>query len=219
MWILGGAALLLAIFGDISCEIAGGRSAFILEPDSIRNNYLKAETSLWEEVVNNKNMHQNDKLREFYLRNSKFINSQLKSYIDIEDLKSLIDRFELTRLHVEVVNIHRIFTSFSQHVNREAKYIDKGNFNEEVSLDLIEHVLNDQSFPLREVFERLNQIIVQDKLFLDTVTNKLKEFCDMHRSPHQVMYQLYDAIVTLQLKAYAMIQSSFMLSNIYDKGE
>lgn len=180
---------------------------------------MKIETSLWEEVVNNKNLNRDDKLKEFYLRINKFINSQLKNNIDIDDLKSLIDRFELTRFHVEVVNIHRIFVSFTQHINREVKYVEKGSFNEEVSLDLIEHVLNDQSFPLKDVFERLNQIIVQDKLFLDTVTTKLREFCDMHRSPHQVMYQLYDAIVTLQLKAYAMIQSSFMLLNIYEKGE
>lgn len=210
--------IVLTILGNISCN-GGGRSAYILEPDSIRNNYLKTETSLWEEIVNNKHLSRDEKLKEFYLRNNKFINSQLKNNIDIEDLKLLIERFELTRFHVEVVNVHRIFLSFTQHINREAKYIEKGNFNEEVSLDLIEHVLKDQNFPLKDVFERLNHIIVQEKLFLNSVTMKLKEFCDMHRSPHQIIYQLYDAITTLQLKAYAMIQSSFMLLNIYEKGE
>jgi hypothetical protein len=216
MWISIFTLALLATISSVSCDF---RNTYILEPDSIRNSYLKNEKYLWNEVVVDKKLSRDEKLKEFYVTNNKFVTSLIKNHIDFEDLKKTIERFELTHFHVDVVNIHRIFVSFSQHLNREIKYIEKGTFNEEVSLDLIEHVLNDPTFPLKEVFERLNQIIVQEKIFLGSVSNKLKDFCDLHRSVHQIIYQLYDAIVTLQLQAYMMIQSSFMLLNIYEKGE
>lgn len=216
MWISIFAGCLLVFAGSVSGDF---RNVYILEPDSIRNTYLKTEKSMWDGVVNEKSLSRDEKLKEFYIQNNKFVTSLLKNHIDFEDLKKTIDRFELTHFHVDIVNIHRIFVSFSQHLNRETKYIEKGTFNEEVSLDLIEHVLNDPDFPLKEVFERLHQIIVQEKIFLGSVSSKLKDFCDLHRSVHQVVYQLYDAIVTLQLQAYMMIQSSFMLLNIYEKGE
>lgn len=217
MWILGASAVLLAVF-ELSVPF-NAISACTLESDFIRKEYLKAETLLWEEIVNNKNMKRNDKLRKFYSHNQKFINSNINNTIDLSDLISTIRRFDLSPLHIEVINVHQMFVLFEQHINREADLSAESHFNEKDGMVLVEHILNDQNFPLKVSFEQLNQILLRDKLFIDRVIVKLKESCDIHRSAHQVMHQLYNAVGILQLKVYLMIQSSFMLLNIYEKGE
>lgn len=153
----------------------------ILESDVIRNTYLRIEKYLWD-VVHDPTKSQNDKLKEIFVEHNKFVTSYLQGQIEMEELKRMIETNGWKQLQSEFINVHRMFVSFVQHLNRETKFIDKGGFNEDVSLDLVEHVLDDSHWPLKETLANLHRIIVDDKLFLDEITVSvcewiLREFC------------------------------------------
>lgn len=138
----------------------------ITEPDVIRNNYLRTEKSLWENVMKSPSQKRVDRLTSIFTDHNKFVETHLRNYLDIDDLKMLIKLNGWHNLESEIINVHRMFITFQQHLSREAKYVSRGEFNEEVSLDLTEHVLDDSNWPLMEAIENLNRVIVQEKLYL-----------------------------------------------------
>lgn len=141
----------------------------ILEADVIRNTYLRVEKSLWEQIGDS-SKSQNMKLKSIFMEHNEFVNTYLENHLEMDELKKMMESNGWKQLQSEFINVHRMFVSFQQHLNRETKFIDKGGFNEEVSLDLVEHVLDDSHWPLKETLENLHRIIVQDKLYLDEVT-------------------------------------------------
>lgn len=193
----------------------------VTEPDMIRNVYLKVEKTLWENVINDPTKNQKDRLTSIFNDHSQFVNTYLDGHINFDALKAMMETFSLNELESELISVHRIFKSFQQHLNRETKSLKRGIFNEEVSLDLTEHVLDDSSWPLRDSIDSLHQLIVQKRLLYEGLTAKAPfhgHFTCLQRSDQQVNYQLYDAIVTTQLQAYMMMQCSYMLRTVYQKG-
>lgn len=89
----------------------------------------------------------------------------MKDRLDIDDLKMLINMNGWLTLQSDVINVHRMFVAFQQHLNRETKYIEKAEFNDEVSLDLVDHVLDDTDWPLMVTIQNLHNVIVKDLLY------------------------------------------------------
>ena len=42
--------------------------------------------------------------------------------------------------------------------------------------------------------------------------------CDLGQSPHQLIYNLYNIIALTEIKGYAMIQFSYMMLKLYNRG-
>lgn len=161
--------VLVVALGNGCVECVYQKTREVTEPDMIRNAYLKIEKSLWEDVVNDKKKNRNDRLKSIFTEHNHYVNSYLKDHLDFDDLKMLLHSFKLHPFENNVINVHRLFVTFQQHLNRESKYVDKGTFNDEVSLDLTEHVLDDQSWPLKTAIENLQDIVGKDHLFSGVV--------------------------------------------------
>jgi len=55
--------------------------------------------------------------------------------------------------------------------------------------------------------------------FLHYLTSKAgQHLCSMNQSPHQLVYNLYNIIALTEIKGYAMLQFSYMMLRIYEKG-
>uniref|UniRef100_A0A6P7FMS2 Uncharacterized protein LOC114329424 isoform X3 n=1 Tax=Diabrotica virgifera virgifera TaxID=50390 RepID=A0A6P7FMS2_DIAVI len=85
-------------------------------------------------------------------------------------------------------------------------------------LDLAQAVLYDKN-NVDELMGKLQDTIVKKDLF----ANAKKEvegdmLCNSRQSPQQVIYNLYNAIALTELKGYSMIQFSYMLLRLYNKG-
>ncbi|CAG9839741.1 unnamed protein product [Diabrotica balteata] len=85
-------------------------------------------------------------------------------------------------------------------------------------VDLAEAVLYDKN-NVDELMDKLQDTIVKKDLF----PNAKKEvegdmLCNSRQSPQQVIYNLYNAIALTELKGYSMIQFSYMLLRLYNKG-
>lgn len=159
----------------------------ITEPDVIRNIYLRVEKSLWDNTMSNPSKSRTDRLKSIFMDHNSFVNTYLKNYLDIDDLKMLIQLNGWHNLQSEIINVHQMFMLFQQHINREAKYVDKGEFNEEVSVDLTDHILDDSQWPLREAIENLHKVIVQENLYANQLSVR----------KHSVM-----SFMTLMMKFY-----------------
>merc|ERR1712013_750934 len=56
---------------------------------------------------------------------------------------------------------------------------------------------------------------------LNTLASEVKagqHLCSMNQSPHQLVYNLYNIIALTEIKGYAMLQFSYMMLRIYEKG-
>jgi hypothetical protein len=151
----------------IQCSGLKYGSIEIVESDMIRNNYLRIEKLLWD-FIDDPSKSQNEKLREIFIQHNKFVTSYLPVQIEMEELRKMME-LNGSKLQSEFINVHRMFVSFQQHLKRETKFIDKGDFNKDVSLDLVDHILDDSHWPLRETLQNLHRIIVKDKLYLDEI--------------------------------------------------
>ncbi|XP_050514777.1 uncharacterized protein LOC114329424 isoform X2 [Diabrotica virgifera virgifera] len=85
-------------------------------------------------------------------------------------------------------------------------------------VDLAQAVLYDKN-NVDELMGKLQDTIVKKDLF----ANAKKEvegdmLCNSRQSPQQVIYNLYNAIALTELKGYSMIQFSYMLLRLYNKG-
>lgn len=171
-------SVLVLAFGWVQCISQNNRD--VTEPDMIRNAYLKIEKALWENSVNDPKKSRNDRLKTIFIEHNNFFNEFIKDRLDFDDLKSLIKSNGWHVLESEIISVHRIFVPFQQHLNRESKYVEKGSFNDEVSLDLTEHVLDDSNWPLKEAIENLHNTIVQEKLYIPEVSvSSFNEFQSM----------------------------------------
>lgn len=137
----------------------------VIEPDMIRNTYLRVEKSLWENTVNDKSKSKSDRLKTIFTDHNDFVNKFMKNQLDIDNIKMLINLNGWLTLQSDVINVHRMFVSFQQHLSRESKYVEKGEFNEEVSIDLIEHVLDESNWPLIETIENLHKVVMKSSLY------------------------------------------------------
>lgn len=142
----------------------------VTEPDMIRNVYLRLEKLTWENVVNNPTKSQNERLKAIFSEHNNFVSTYLINRLDIEDLKMMIHSNGWHNLQSEIINVHRLFISFRQHLSRETKNAEKGNYNEDATIDLTDHVLNDQHWPLQEALENLHKVVIQEKLYYVEVT-------------------------------------------------
>ncbi|GLG92569.1 Uncharacterized protein GBIM_00223 [Gryllus bimaculatus] len=71
------------------------------------------------------------------------------------------------------------------------------------------------------VFDRLEDIVLHDgegDLFRQALKELESLQCAVQQSPQQVIYNLYNAVALSELKGYAMMQFSWMLLRLYNKG-
>ncbi|XP_059061467.1 uncharacterized protein LOC131854370 isoform X2 [Achroia grisella] len=56
------------------------------------------------------------------------------------------------------------------------------------------------------------------QLVLEDVQDQHPDLCELQMSPHQLIYDMYNTISLTEIKAYAMMQFSWMLLRVYGKG-
>lgn len=145
----------------------------VTEPDMKRNVYLRLEKLIWENSVDNPTKTQNERLKSVFSDHSNFVSTYLMNGFDIDDLKMLIHSNGWHNLQSEIINVHRLFISFRQHLSRESNNAEKNVFNEGATIDLTDHVLNDAHWPVQGSLENLHKIVAQEKLYFVEVTVRI----------------------------------------------
>jgi len=92
--------------------------------------------------------------------------------------------------------------------------------------DFAVSVTSHRSGSIRNQLSSLHGLLVPQALsvssgILETIAVEVKSgkhLCSMTQSPHQLLYNLYNIIALTEIKGYAMLQFSYMMLKIYNKG-
>lgn len=199
---------LAALLSVLVLHVAlGQKTSEITFPDMIRNEYLKLEKTLWEKSVS-RPKSQNEKLKKIYAKHNNYIATFLTESINIDNYKSRIGSHLWLELRTDFLNVHRLFVAFRQHIARATKNSEQDFFDEEASLDLSAHILNDPYWPLKESLQNLFKVTFEDKIYSVG-----------YSSVHQNLYQLYKALAIVETEAYMMMQWAHMVRTVYQKGD
>ncbi|XP_063233330.1 uncharacterized protein LOC134537042 isoform X2 [Bacillus rossius redtenbacheri] len=89
--------------------------------------------------------------------------------------------------------------------------------------DLAETILQDSTSSVPQSLSRLHDLIANPvgaggDLFQQALKESASNVCNMPQSAQQLLYNLYTSVALTELKGYAMMQFSWMLLKLYDKG-
>ncbi|CAG9863089.1 unnamed protein product [Phyllotreta striolata] len=115
------------------------------------------------------------------------------------------------------------FRSFQQYANQQ------NDFERLTLEDFARTVVSHDSNSVVNLMERIHAFIapsgkgITDTGVLELLVKDFQEIegdmlCNSKQSPQQVLYNLYNAIALTELKGYSMIQFSYMLLRLYNKG-
>ncbi|XP_059061468.1 uncharacterized protein LOC131854370 isoform X3 [Achroia grisella] len=85
-------------------------------------------------------------------------------------------------------------------------------------LDLAESILMDTKTSVPQAVKLLEHSVQHGSLFRRILQDQHPDLCELQMSPHQLIYDMYNTISLTEIKAYAMMQFSWMLLRVYGKG-
>ncbi|XP_028134319.1 uncharacterized protein LOC114329424 isoform X1 [Diabrotica virgifera virgifera] len=142
-------------------------------------------------------------------------------------LNNLPDR---VRLELRLNDLLKYMTSTDVNFKSFLRYADRTKDFERLTLeDFARMVVSHDSNSVVSILERIHAFIVpsgigiSDTGILELLRKDIMEvegdmLCNSRQSPQQVIYNLYNAIALTELKGYSMIQFSYMLLRLYNKG-
>ncbi|XP_033321631.1 chemokine-like protein orion isoform X2 [Megalopta genalis] len=97
--------------------------------------------------------------------------------------------------------------------------IDK---NQELDLqklaNISDAILHDPNFSIVDKLSRIADFIVHDKLFVSAYQEAASQICSENQSLQQLLYNLYATVTLAEIQGYSMIQFSYMLLRMYNRG-
>ncbi|XP_075237276.1 chemokine-like protein orion isoform X2 [Lycorma delicatula] len=122
-------------------------------------------------------------------------------------------------IEVETTGIIGLYKNFRQH-----QHSPESDKNQRKWQDFAENVLQDtvDTASVSKAMDRIGSIIEGDNQNSNIYEQILKEIgsnlCNVQQSPQQVIYNIYTSLQMTQLKGYTMMQFSWMLLRLYNKG-
>ncbi|XP_046390048.1 uncharacterized protein LOC124158779 isoform X1 [Ischnura elegans] len=94
--------------------------------------------------------------------------------------------------------------------------------------DFATSTVSHASHSIRSMLEDIHSMVVPKhnnlghggifRLLLDTMKDGGNGLCSIHQSPQQLIFNLYNLVTLTEIKGYAMMQFSWMLLKLYNKG-
>ncbi|XP_015603282.1 uncharacterized protein LOC107271598 isoform X2 [Cephus cinctus] len=152
----------------------------------------------------------------------------IKAYNDFGD--SLDEHFPATaKTHVDSLNslwlwarvksekrtIDGLYMTFRR---MQGQVLSGAPFNVQQWTNFAETILHDVSASIPAALDRISNFIVHQKLFVSAYQESSSQICNMQQSPQQLLYSLYTTITLTEIKGYAMMQFSWLLLKMYNKG-
>ncbi|XP_078045690.1 chemokine-like protein orion isoform X2 [Augochlora pura] len=84
--------------------------------------------------------------------------------------------------------------------------------------NLSDAILHDPNFSIVDKLTHISEFIVNDKLFVSAYQEAASQICSEHQSLQQLLYNLYARVTLAEIQGYSMIQFSYMLLRMYNRG-
>jgi len=134
----------------------------------------------------------------------------------------LASLWQWARAEAELKGIDALHSSFRRFQQQQTRG-DRLPAPQRAWTDLTETILQDPTSSIPQALSRLNEIIENKKggegdLFQQALKESRSNMCNLQQSPQQLLYNLYNSVAITELKGYAMMQFSWMLLRLYNKG-
>eukprot|EP00090_Calanus_glacialis_P044576 TRINITY_DN7968_c0_g1_i1.p1 TRINITY_DN7968_c0_g1~~TRINITY_DN7968_c0_g1_i1.p1 ORF type:complete len:702 (-),score=219.95 TRINITY_DN7968_c0_g1_i1:63-2168(-) len=162
--------------------------------------------------------------------------AQLEKEIDVEAMETVLNNLSLPsedmvdwvrfwdKLRKKVGQIAQLYNYFRGYIEKP-EAVNK-NTLQEFATSATQSSVKDRS--LQNMLDLFHSTVVPTQEtsttkslfpYLHSLTSKAgQHLCSMNQSPHQLVYNLYNIIALTEIKGYAMLQFSYMMLRIYEKG-
>ncbi|CAD7090027.1 unnamed protein product [Hermetia illucens] len=182
--------------------------------DELRAHYIDLEKSLWKYLEQRTDANQNQKLKKVFESNRIFTLQNFRKEFIYDKYFPLQRFYEWSLLEIDFRIINELFQYFRETL---IKY-ENGNYDERATRDLAESVLDDPKISIKNTSIKIHNVMTLQGFYYRSIGASNEQICATKQSPQQFLYSLYSDITLTELKGYAMMQFSWMILNIYDKG-
>jgi len=160
--------------------------------------------------------------------------AELETDINIRTVEKMLNNLQLDRDDMQTWlnlwdDLRRSVGQIALLYNYFRGYVDKPDTTSEQTLEDFAMSITQSSVEVRLMQNMLNSfhiaVVPQDSqkkqlfpYFHSLMSKSGKHLCSMTQSPHQLLYNLYNIIALTEIKGYAMLQFSYMMLKIYNKG-
>lgn len=130
--------------------------------DKLRSNYYVVEKNLWE-IVNSPKPKANI-LEEIHQKNKEFYGNEILKDFRENEFYQLNHFYDWKYLEVDLLTITNLFTEFKKIIERQLV----GGFDQTVGTDLAETVLKDGRWPVPELLDGIDNVMVKQGLYYKT---------------------------------------------------
>uniref|UniRef100_A0ABD2XDZ5 Uncharacterized protein n=1 Tax=Trichogramma kaykai TaxID=54128 RepID=A0ABD2XDZ5_9HYME len=135
-----------------------------------------------------------------------------------EDHLGLLDTLWLwARTQSELRSVEGLYTNFRRMQNQSLEQQDSP-LDQKRWKNFADTVLRDVNAAVPEALARIAQFVVTDRLFMYAYQEASSRMCHDQQSPQQLLYNLYNTIALVEVKGAAMMQFSWTMLRMYNKG-
>ncbi|XP_015041040.1 uncharacterized protein orion isoform X2 [Drosophila pseudoobscura] len=187
----------------------------MLQVDALRTEYVSLERDLWEYLKKTANSQNNKQtqLRKIFVSHRDFNAKPFMEHTFGVQRYEILKHYEWSVLERELEHISQLFEEYK---NTLAKQNNSGQLDESDILDLTQKVFRESN--TARILQEIHRVMVQQTLYYRAMVASTNEICNTQQSAQQFVYSLYADIALTELKAYTMMEFSWMMLRVYGKG-
>ncbi|XP_034671391.1 uncharacterized protein LOC117903453 isoform X2 [Drosophila subobscura] len=205
--------LALATLGGVVSE----KRTPIMQVDALRTEYISLERDLWDYLKKTANSQNNKEtqLRKIFVSHRDFNEKPFMEHTFAVQRYEILKHYEWTILERELEHISQLFEEYKDTLSKQNNN-GQGQLDERDILDFAQTVFHESN--TARILQEIHRVMVQQTLYYRAMVASTNEICNTQQSAQQFVYSLYADIALTELKAYTMMEFSWMMLRVYGKG-
>ncbi|XP_043462571.1 uncharacterized protein LOC122498746 isoform X2 [Leptopilina heterotoma] len=117
------------------------------------------------------------------------------------------------------ISLNRINGFYKRFRDMQTEFKEKNGFvSEKEWINFADAILHDPNIAVSHALKEITDSIVNQNLFVSAYKESSAQICNLHQSPQQLLYNLYNTITLTEIKGFTMMQFSLKLLRLYQNG-
>ncbi|XP_022223780.2 uncharacterized protein LOC111075028 isoform X2 [Drosophila obscura] len=187
----------------------------MLQVDALRTEYISLERDLWEYLEKTANSQNNKEtqLRKIFVSHRDFNAKPFMDHSFEVQRYEILKHYEWSVLERELEHIGQLFDEYKETLSKQN---NSAQLEERDILELAQNVFRESN--TARILQEIHRVMVQQTLYYRAMVASTNEICNTQQSAQQFVYSLYADIALTELKAYTMMEFSWMMLRVYGKG-
>ncbi|XP_016984536.1 uncharacterized protein LOC108048421 isoform X2 [Drosophila rhopaloa] len=188
-----------------------------LEVDAMRTEYIALERALWDYLAKTADSQNNKEtqIRKVYDSHRDFDAKPLMGRTFEEHRYEVLNHYEWSLLERDLIYISKLYDAYKNTFVKQ----NSAQLDELAILTLSREILrNDNTISMPRIVQEIERVMVQQTLYYRAMIVSNNQICNTMQSAQQFVYSLYADIALTELKAYTMMEFSWMMLRVYGKG-